>query len=147
MKGANRLVKVQASEDSGAVTIQTAEFDGRGRRIKKVVESSLDGLPRVPAYRHLFERIERKNNKPTAIVAVARRMLEDAFTMLKRNQAFRFLAVSTTDASQPVGTVVRLASWPKGHFERRRLKFRWRESGSPPTTTPCPYVSRRSNAT
>jgi hypothetical protein len=41
----NRIVKVQASEDSGAATIQTAEFDALGRRIKKTVSNSgnLDG--------------------------------------------------------------------------------------------------------
>ncbi|UCC29851.1 MAG: RHS repeat-associated core domain-containing protein [Phycisphaerales bacterium] len=36
----NRLVKVQSSKDSGAVTFQTAEFDGKGQRIKKVVTNS-----------------------------------------------------------------------------------------------------------
>ncbi len=70
-----------------------------------LTEAAWMAAPRVPAYGQLFGRVAQKKNKPTAIVAVARRMLEDAFTMLKRNQAFRFLAVSTTDASQPVGTV------------------------------------------
>jgi RHS repeat-associated protein len=37
----NRLVKVRSSEDSD-ITIQTAEFDGRNRRIKKVVTNSGD---------------------------------------------------------------------------------------------------------
>ena len=60
---------------------------------------------RVPVYRHLFERIERKENKATAIVAVARRMLEDAFTLLIRDEAFRYVAVSAADTSQQVGTV------------------------------------------
>jgi len=38
----NRLVKVQSSEDSGATTFQEAEFDGTGRRMKKVVTNSGD---------------------------------------------------------------------------------------------------------
>ncbi|MCH8991812.1 MAG: hypothetical protein IIA44_08720 [Acidobacteria bacterium] len=38
----HRLVKVQSAADSGAVTIQTAEFDVWGRRIKKVVTNSGD---------------------------------------------------------------------------------------------------------
>jgi RHS repeat-associated protein len=38
----NRLVQVRASEDSGAATVQTAEFDALGRRIKKVVTNSGD---------------------------------------------------------------------------------------------------------
>ncbi len=44
VKDANRLVKVTASNDTDVV-IQTAEFDGLGRRIKKVVTNSgdLDG--------------------------------------------------------------------------------------------------------
>ncbi len=62
-------------------------------------------VPRVPVYGHLFERIERKKNKATAIVAVARRMLEDAFTLLIRDEAFRYVAVSVADTSQQVGTV------------------------------------------
>lgn len=46
-------------------------------------------VPRLPVYRHLFDRVERKKNKATAIVAMARRMLEDAFALLIRNEAFR----------------------------------------------------------
>lgn len=68
-------------------------------------EAAWMAVPRVPAYRHLFDRIERKKNKATAIVAVARRMLEDAFTLLKRDEAFRYVAVSVADASHQVGTV------------------------------------------
>jgi len=41
----NRLVKVQQAADGGALTIQTAGYDGSGRRVKKVVTNSgdLDG--------------------------------------------------------------------------------------------------------
>jgi len=70
-----------------------------------LAEAAWMAVPRVPVYRHLFERVEQKKNKATAIVAVARRMLEDAFTLLKRDQAFRYLAVSVTGTSQQVGTV------------------------------------------
>jgi len=38
----NRLVAVKSSTDSGATTFQEAEFDGVGRRIKKLVENSGD---------------------------------------------------------------------------------------------------------
>ncbi len=68
-------------------------------------EAAWIAVPRVPVYRHLFERIEQKKNKATAIVAVARRMLEDAFTLLIRDEAFRYVAVSVADTSQEVGTV------------------------------------------
>jgi len=47
----------------------------------------------------------RRTAGTTAIVVVARRMLEDAFTLLKRDEAFRYVAVSVADASQQVGTV------------------------------------------
>lgn len=68
-------------------------------------EAAWMAVPRVPVYRHLFDRVERKKNKVTAIVAVARRMLEDAFTLLIRDEAFRYVAVSVADTSQQVGTV------------------------------------------
>jgi transposase len=55
-----------------------------------LVEAAWISVSRVPVYRHLFDRIEQKKNKPTAIVAVARRMLEDAFTLLIRDEAFRY---------------------------------------------------------
>jgi len=38
----NRLVSVKSSKDAGAVTFQTAEFDGLGRRMKKTVTNSGD---------------------------------------------------------------------------------------------------------
>lgn len=68
-------------------------------------EAAWMAVPRVPVYRHLFERVEQKKNKATAIVAVARRMLEDAFTLLKRDEAFRYVAVPVADTPQQVGKV------------------------------------------
>ena len=38
-------------------------------------------------------------------LAVARRMLEDAFTLLIRDEAFRYVVVSAGDTSHQVGTV------------------------------------------
>ncbi len=70
-----------------------------------LTEAAWMAVPRVPVYRHLFERVERKKNKASAIVAVARRMLEDAFTLLIRVEAFLYVAVSVADTSQEVGTV------------------------------------------
>jgi len=67
-----------------------------------LVEAAWISVSRVPVYRHLFDRIADKKNKPTAIVAVARRMLEDAFTLLIRDQAFRYVEVpALPDASAP----------------------------------------------
>ena len=118
-----------------------------------LVEAAWIAVPRVPAYHDLFHRIERKKNKPTAIVAVARRMLEDGYTMLKKDEAFRFVAVSCTEATGMES--IRSNAVPRCNRKvasRRRVGSAhptegWRGSGSHPTTTPSPYVSRRSNAT
>ncbi|MGH8674170.1 MAG: hypothetical protein ACREVG_07665, partial [Burkholderiales bacterium] len=45
----NRLIKVLQAASSGAVTIQTAGFDGVGRRMKKVV-SNAGGLTATVVY-------------------------------------------------------------------------------------------------
>lgn len=58
-----------------------------------LIEAAWIAIKRVPAYNHLFERVARRSNKLTAIVAVARRILEDAWTMLKREEAFRYTAM------------------------------------------------------
>lgn len=61
--------------------------------------------PRVPVYRQLFERIAGKTNKVKANTAVARRMLEDSYTMLKRNEPFRFVAMPASQAQDPKGAL------------------------------------------
>jgi transposase len=68
-------------------------------------EAAWSAMPRVPAYRAMFERIAQKKNKLVAITAVARRMLEDAFTMLRQDEAFRYVGLSVADTPQQVGTV------------------------------------------
>jgi len=55
-----------------------------------LVEAAWTSVGRVPAYSAMFERVARRRGRTIAIVAVARRMLEDAWTMLKRDEAFRF---------------------------------------------------------
>ena len=64
-----------------------------------LVEAAWMAQPRVPAYHDLFQRVEFRKGKATAIVAVARRMLEDTYTMLKRDEAFRYRAVSMAEAT------------------------------------------------
>lgn len=54
-----------------------------------LVEAAWVAVPRVPQYAHLFDRVSQRKGKQVAIVAVARRMLEDAWTMLKRDEVFR----------------------------------------------------------
>lgn len=54
-----------------------------------LVEAAWTSKGRVPQYARVFERIASRKGKQVAIVAVARRMLEDAWTMLKRDEVFR----------------------------------------------------------
>lgn len=64
-----------------------------------LVEAAWMAMSRVPVYHDLFHRVEFRKGKATAIVAVARRMLEDAYTILKRDEAFRYMAVSSTEVT------------------------------------------------
>lgn len=58
-----------------------------------LVQCAWVAIKRVPAYQDLFERVGHRRGKQVAIVAVARRILEDAFTMLRKDEAFRFVPV------------------------------------------------------
>jgi RHS repeat-associated protein len=62
----NRLVKVR-SKESANVTLQTAKFDGLGRRIKKVVTSSGD-FDKTEVYFYDGQRIVQINNGSGAMV-------------------------------------------------------------------------------
>ena len=64
---------------------------GGNRHLRHVmVEAAWRAYGRVPAYESIFNRITARGGKNVAIVAVARRMLEDAWTMLKRREPFRY---------------------------------------------------------
>ncbi|MCA9295343.1 MAG: IS110 family transposase [Phycisphaerales bacterium] len=54
-----------------------------------LVEAAWVSLSRVPRYGSQYERIKERRGSQKAIVAVARRMLEDLFTMLTTNRSFR----------------------------------------------------------
>lgn len=56
-----------------------------------LIEAAWMATPRVPAYRALFDRVTDKKNKCTAIVAVARRMLEDAWMLMIKEETFRYV--------------------------------------------------------
>ena len=77
-----------------------------------LVQAAWVAIKRVPAYTELFERVARRRGRQVAIIAVARRMLEDAFTMLRKDQAFRFVPaaaqsrVGTTACDPPVASSV-----------------------------------------
>ena len=64
---------------------------GGNRHIRHVmVEAAWRAYGQVPAYESKFNQITARRGKGPAIVAVARRMLEDAWTMLKRREPFRY---------------------------------------------------------
>jgi hypothetical protein len=62
-----------------------------------LIEAAWMAEPRVPVYQALFQRVERKKNRKTAIVAVARRMLEDSWMLLIKDEAFRYVSVPVGD--------------------------------------------------
>lgn len=69
-------------------------------------EAAWTASSRVPAYRSLFERVACKKNKLVAITAVARRMLEDAWTMLQKDEAFRYVPTPVSNADGPMDSRV-----------------------------------------
>jgi transposase len=60
-----------------------------------LVEAAWTAVGRVPQYSLLYNRVAAKKAKQIAIVAVARRILEDAWTMLKRDEVFRLMTVTS----------------------------------------------------
>ena len=65
-----------------------------------LAEAAWVAVRKVPAYEAIYERIRARRGKSVAIVAVARRILEDAWTMLKRSEPFRFVP----PVARPEGT-------------------------------------------
>lgn len=64
-----------------------------------LTEAAWMAVSRVPMYAGLFQRVSKRGGKQTAIVAVARRMLEDSWVMLKKDEAFRFVPAPTVEPS------------------------------------------------
>jgi transposase len=73
---------------------------GSGHLRLVLAEAAGVAIKRVPAYEAIYERIRARRGKSVAIVAVARRILEDAWTMLQRSEPFRFVP----PALKPEGT-------------------------------------------
>ena len=48
-------------------------------------------MKRVPKYQGLYARVRYKKNAAVAIIAVAREMLEDAFTLLQKKENFKYV--------------------------------------------------------
>jgi len=64
-----------------------------------MVEAAWTSVGRVPQYAGIFHRVSGRKGKQVAIVAVARRMLEDAWTMLTRDEVFRMRSVEADQRS------------------------------------------------
>lgn len=56
-----------------------------------LTEAAWVGMHRVPKYQGLYARVRYKKNPAVAIIAVAREMLEDAFTLLKKQEEFKYV--------------------------------------------------------
>ncbi|MFB3113173.1 MAG: IS110 family transposase [Gemmatimonadales bacterium] len=83
-----------------------------------LIEAAWMAAPRVPVYQALFDRVAMKKNKKTAIVAVARRMLEDAWMLLIKDEAFRDVPAFPGDARKD-GT--RTPAGPEHRKRRSRV--------------------------
>jgi transposase len=55
-----------------------------------LVQAAWVSIKRVPVYASLYQRVEARGNSQKAVTAVARRMLEDLWTMLRKKEAFRY---------------------------------------------------------
>ncbi len=60
-----------------------------------LVEAAWTASGRVPQYGAIYSRVSAKRGKQVAIVAVARRILEDAWIMLKKDEVFRLMTVKS----------------------------------------------------
>lgn len=103
--------RVRASNEkcwSGGITHQ-----GPSHLRAMLVQAAWMAVEKVPVYRCLFDRVADKAGKQTAIVAVARELLEDAFTMLRKDEAFCYVAApvlptsAAPHAGQPVQERIR----------------------------------------
>jgi transposase len=67
-----------------------------------LVEVSLHGARGVPRYGVLYDSVKGKKGSNVAKAAVARQMLEDAWTMLMKREPFRFAPAKTEATGQAV---------------------------------------------
>ena len=68
-----------------------------------LVEAAWMGAGKAPQYADLFARVAQRRGKQVAITAVARRMLEDAWTLWRKGEPFRFLAPTGASAASAAG--------------------------------------------
>jgi transposase len=68
-----------------------------------LMEAAWTGVGKAPQYAALFARVAARGGKPKAITAVARRMLEDAWTLWRKGEPFRYLTPTPTSAVSAAG--------------------------------------------
>lgn len=64
-----------------------------------MVEAAWVAFNRVPVYQSIFDRVAERRGRQTAIVSVARRMLEDAARMLWKKEPFRYVPAPQSNGS------------------------------------------------
>ena len=68
-----------------------------------LIEAAWQAVGRAPQYADLFARVAQRRGKQVAITAVARRMLEDAWTLWRKGETFRHLSPTPTSAASAAG--------------------------------------------
>jgi|KBSMisStaDraftv2_1062788.scaffolds.fasta_scaffold207228_1 transposase len=68
-----------------------------------LVEAAWAAVGRAPQYADLFTRVAQRRGKQVAITAVARRILEDAWTLWRKEEPFRFLTPTPRSAASAAG--------------------------------------------
>ena len=68
-----------------------------------LVEAAWMAVGRAPQYADLFGRVANRRGKQVAITAVARRILEDAWTLWRKGEPFRFLTPTEASAARAAG--------------------------------------------
>ena len=107
---ANYAGLVPVVRDSNAKTYRGGLVSHGNRPLRSVlIEAAWVAIARAPVYAALYQRVESRRGAATAIVAVARRLLEDAWTMLKKQEPFRYARPLEAGVAASAQAVMRLA--------------------------------------
>jgi transposase len=68
-----------------------------------LMEAAWTGAGKAPQYADLFTRVAARRGKQVAITAVARRILEDAWTLWRKGEPFRHLSPTRASAASAAG--------------------------------------------
>ena len=90
---------IRQSDEAGYSGGITRRGSNHLRRV--LTEAAWVAVGRVPSYAALFDRVSRRRGRQRAIIGVARQMLEDAWTILRKDEAFRYVDPPGTE--EPAG--------------------------------------------